>query len=200
MIYASLSGGVTTVRHRRGHLGTVEPTPSQERRRIDGVVDGVTRTRGRCFVMASMMDCFDVFSSLSINLSMASRLAMQTSHSFGSALAFAAAAVASATRQSVRRSMLLIGGCGVALGVSIHLFDAMSGRLGCKLSRSLRRVTFLLQVFVGRGSATSGVRSVYSTRRYARVSCCTDDAVAVRKGAIKSIDKNARCRQTLECL
>ena len=45
--------------------------------------------------MASMMLCLDVFSSLSINLSIASKLAMQTSHSFGSALAFAASPVAS---------------------------------------------------------------------------------------------------------
>ena len=108
MIYASLSGGVTTVRHRRGHLGTVEPTPSQERRRIDGVVDGVTRTRGRCFVMASMMLCLDVFSSLSINLSIASKLAMHTSHSFGSALALAASPVASsASASNIRRSIVL---------------------------------------------------------------------------------------------
>ena len=104
------SGGVTTVRHRRGNLGTVEPTPSQERRRIDGVVDGVTRTRGRCFVMASMMLCFDVFSSLSINLSIASKLAMQTSHSFGSALALAASPVASsASASNIRRSIVLGG-------------------------------------------------------------------------------------------
>ena len=58
--------------------------------------------------MASMMDCFDVFSSLSMSLSIASRLAIQTSHSLGSALAFAASPMASSARHSsVRRSIVL---------------------------------------------------------------------------------------------
>ena len=115
--------------------------------------------------MASMMLCFDVFSSLSMSLSMASRLAMQTSHSFGSALALAASAVASsASASNIRRSIVLGGeslmqgctglGCtAMSQWAASHFFAAsVWATLGCKLMRS---------------------QQFHSAGRYARVSVAT---------------------------
>ena len=106
--------------------------------------------------MASMMLCLDVFSSLSMSLSIASRLAMQTSHSLGSALALAASAVANSARHSsVRRSM--VGGW---------------------------RVTYLMQVS-GRRLQRSAVAAFRSKpRSNMRRLPCTDGALALRSALI----------------
>merc|ERR1719409_2435245 len=90
-----------------------------------------------------MMLCLDVFSSLSMSLSIASRLAIQTSHPLGSALAFAASPMASSARHSSVRRSIVLGMLYLTISGVVGSNETATATTG---GPRVWRVTFLQQV------------------------------------------------------